>query len=76
VSTLIRLASLTIAGYALWYLMLCSASPLGKCRRCDGAGRRGKRRSPCRRCEGTGHRVRIGRRLYEYLRAEHDKGNR
>jgi hypothetical protein len=30
----------------------------------------------CPRCDGTGRRVRIGRRIYEYLRSEHAKGSR
>jgi hypothetical protein len=62
----ILLASLAPAGYAAWYALLCAEAPFGPCRLCRGR--------LCRRCDGTGRRVRIGRRLYEYLRAEHARG--
>lgn len=28
----------------------------------------------CPRCAGTGRRVRVGRRVYEYIRAEYRQG--
>jgi hypothetical protein len=79
VTTLILLASLTAAGYALWTILLAAVFPFGSCRRCDGTG---KLRNPfarktfrlCPRCDGTGRRVRIARRAYEYLRTEHAAG--
>jgi DnaJ-class molecular chaperone len=62
------------------YLLACAAFPFGNCRRCHGTG---KRRAPigrafrlCRRCEGTGRRVRIGRRIWTFIRTEREKGNR
>ena len=75
------LASLASLGYAACYLLMCAAFPFGHCRRCKGAG---KLYSPfsrrvfrlCPRCDGTGRRVRIGRRIYEYFRAEHAKGSK
>ena len=75
----IVLASLATAGYAAWYLMLCSAFPFGPCRRCNGEA---KHRNPfggnsfrlCRKCAGTGRRVRLGRRVWEYFRSEHRRG--
>jgi hypothetical protein len=81
VDTLALLASLALAGYAACYLLMCAAFPFGHCRRCHGTG---KLYSPlsrkvfrlCPRCDGTGRRVRIGRRVYEYLRTEHDTGTR
>ena len=59
---------------------MCAAFPFGHCRRCKGTG---KLYSPlvrkifrlCPRCDGTGRRVRIGRRIYEYLRTERDRGS-
>lgn len=74
------LASLTAAGYAACYLLMCAAFPFGNCRRCKGTGKRhnpftGKSYRLCTRCAGTGRRVRVGRRLYEYLRTEHRRGN-
>jgi hypothetical protein len=81
VNPLVPLASLALAGYAAYYLAACSLFPFGACRRCKGAG---KLRNPlskrmfrlCPRCEGTGRRVRVGRRIFEYLRREHAKGSK
>jgi hypothetical protein len=76
----IALASLLAAGYAAYYLIACALFPFGHCRRCHGTGRRpspsGRHFRECRRCDGTGRRVRIGRRVYEYLRAERERGTR
>ena len=79
--TLAALASLIIAGYAAFYLIMCGAFPFGNCRRCHGTGKLyskifSKSFRLCRRCEGTGRRVRIGRRVYEYLRGEYKAGSR
>ncbi|MGW4462187.1 hypothetical protein [Micromonospora sp. NPDC004704] len=74
------LASLTLLGYPAWYLILCAVAPFGRCHRCAGTGHRrtitGRRGPECHRCDGTGRRVRIGRRLFDYFRTEHDRGNR
>lgn len=58
---------------ALGYLTACAVWPFGNCSRCHGTA---KHRTPftrtlraCRACRGTGRRVRIGRRVYEHLRA-------
>jgi hypothetical protein len=80
-ATLALLASLAILGYAVCYLGACALFPFGNCRRCKGTG---KLRNPiarrtfrlCPRCDGTGRRVRIGRRVYEYFRSEHERGTR
>ncbi|MFC4146809.1 hypothetical protein ACFO0M_11155 [Micromonospora mangrovi] len=78
-TTIALLASLTVLGYALCYLVVCVASPWGRCRRCHG--RRYHRtaigtRRDCRRCDGTGIRVRAGRRLLDHIRAEYRDGHR
>jgi hypothetical protein len=78
------LASLIIAGYAAWYALLCAFAPFGPCRRCDGTGRLPKPtprrpklgRRECPRCDGTARRVRVGRRLHTWLRAEYRQGTR
>jgi len=71
------LASTILVGYAAWYAVLCVAAPFGRCRRCDGRRNRlDRRHRDCRACDGTGRRVRIGRRLYEYIRDEHQRGTR
>lgn len=74
------LATLAILGYTAYYLAACALFPFGNCRRCHGTG---KRRTPlgrglhlCRRCDGTGRRVRLGRRIYDYLRNEYDQGTK
>ncbi|GAA0808975.1 hypothetical protein [Spirilliplanes yamanashiensis] len=73
------LASLALLGYAAFYIIACAIFPFGHCRRCKGTAklyspvsRKSFRLCPC--CEGTGRRVRIGRRVYEYLRGEHKRG--
>jgi hypothetical protein len=81
VTTLIPLATLIILGYAAFYLIMCAGFPFGNCRRCRGTGKRyskimRKSFRLCRRCDGTGRRVRIGRRVYEYLRGEYKAGTR
>ena len=80
--TLTALASLTLIGYTAFYITWCALVPFGRCRRrrCDN-GRIHSRLSrrvfrECSRCDGTGKRVRVGRRVYEYLRGEYKAGNR
>ena len=80
-TSLVTLASLAMLGYAAFYLLMCAAFPFGHCRRCHGTGKLyskifTKSFRLCPRCEGTGRRVRIGRRVYEYLRSEYKAGNR
>jgi hypothetical protein len=59
------------------YAVQCWWWPFAACRKCEGVG---KFRSPsgrawrrCRRCKGSGERVRIGRRLWTWLRSAKDK---
>ena len=60
---LLLLASLTGLTLAVPYALACALAPFGPCRRCH-------RGDPlCRPCDGTGRRVRVGRRLWTYLRA-------
>ncbi|WP_246835432.1 hypothetical protein, partial [Micromonospora sp. MH33] len=72
--------SLTILGYAAFYLIKCYAVPFGPCRRCKGKGeRRGlilRLKRECSRCGGTGKRVRVGRRVIERVRDEYRAGTR
>jgi hypothetical protein len=79
--TTLTLASLTTLGYAVSYAVLCAVAPFGRCRRCRGRGRIHSpltRRLPklCHRCDATGRRVRLGRRLFEHVRAEYRDGTR
>ena len=77
-TTILPLASLAALGYATWYLILCAASPWGRCWRCHG--RRYHRttigtRRDCHHCDATGIRVRAGRRLLDYIRTEYRDGH-
>lgn len=63
--------------WTVGYLIACWIWPYGNCRACHGTG---KRRSPtgrkfrhCRRCDGGGARLRIGRYLINWLRAEYHR---
>ncbi|MEU4230049.1 hypothetical protein AB0F17_37640 [Nonomuraea sp. NPDC026600] len=72
----VALALLWLLGYAA----ACAADPFGCCRRCKGHGKtlkpNGRVKRWCRPCDGTGLRLRIGRRLYNYLRRLHRDGAR
>jgi hypothetical protein len=68
VSQPIALAGLVAVAAALAYALACAAAPFGPCR-CHGHD------TLCRRCDGTGHRVRVGRRLWTYLRRLYDDGH-
>jgi hypothetical protein len=60
---LLLLASVAALALALPYALACALVPFGACRRCH-------RTDPlCRACDGTGRRVRLGRRLWTYVRA-------
>jgi hypothetical protein len=79
--TTLTLASLLTAGYTASYLLLCAVAPFGRCRHCHGTGKRSTRltrRLPklCHHCDATGRRVRLGRRLFEHIRAEYRDGTR
>lgn len=63
---MIALAVLAALAAATVYAAACWLAPFGSCLRC---GNDPARRGDCRRCEGTGRRVRVGRRLYVYLRS-------
>jgi hypothetical protein len=73
------LAVAALTGYTALYLLVCVVFPFRACRRCHGTGTRpnpflGGGYRQCRTCRGTGRRVRLGRRIYEYLRTEHRRG--
>jgi hypothetical protein len=63
---LASVAGLALAGYAL----ACALAPFGCCRRGHHPD------SHCRACAGTGRRVRLGRRLWTYLRALYEPDSR
>jgi len=64
-------ATLAATVLAAGYLLACWIWPFAACLTCSGDG---KRRSPsgkawrtCKRCGGSGARLRIGRRVWNYL---------
>lgn len=65
--TLILSATLLTLGYCL----LCWVRPFGRCRICSGTGTRQtlilRRFRSCGWCHGAGLRLRVGRRVYNYL---------
>jgi hypothetical protein len=65
-SLLASIAGLALAGYAL----ACVLAPFGPCRCCHHTD------PHCRACDGTGRRVRLGRRLWTYLRALYEPERR
>lgn len=64
IAALIAAAGLYV--FRLW------AFPFGSCLWCRGDGIRGG--TYCRRCDGHGRRVRLGRRIFEFVRAEARRG--
>lgn len=66
--------ALAVPVIVAWYVINCLIWPFANCLRCRGAGRfrspSGRAWRPCRRCGGTGSRVRIGRRLWHWLRSD------
>jgi DnaJ-class molecular chaperone len=54
------------------YALSCAVMPWGKCHKCHGDKRiptRSGRGMPrkCPRCRGTGIRLRVGRKIYNYV---------
>lgn len=70
-----HLPAATIVLLIVGYLLACWIWPFAACRRCDGDGKfrspSGKAWRPCRKCRGTGARLRIGRRVWNYIRQLH-----
>ena len=66
------LLAVLVVLWAAGYLAACVYWPFKPCRRCDGTARL---RSPSgrawRRCPRTGHRIRTGRRVFDWIRARH-----
>jgi len=79
-ASLTSLAVLALVAVTVGYAFACAVAPWGRCLRCHGVGRRTTRqgtltRAWCRRCNGTGRRVRVGRRLWTWIRHEFGEGN-
>ena len=57
------------------YAAKCYMRPFRRCRACHGKGHKpnriGRGTRDCRRCRATGLRLRIGRHLWNHLRALH-----
>ncbi len=76
------LAIACLLAITLGYMLLCAASPFGRCRKCRGLGfalatdrhGRAKRGKHCRRCDGHGIRIRLGRHLLNAAARIHHDG--
>jgi hypothetical protein len=66
-SGLLLLAGLAVA---VPYALACWLAPFGPCARCHHTD------PLCRACDGTGRRVRLGRRVWTYLRHLHQQDTR
>lgn len=69
----------TLLGLAVAYYVECAVFPWGKCSRCEGTpGRKvspdGVHWRPCRRCKGTGKRLRVGRRVWNFIQRRREAG--
>jgi Zn finger protein HypA/HybF involved in hydrogenase expression len=59
------------------YAGLCAVQPFGTCHKCRPADRKPHgRRGYCRRCHGTRLRLRIGRRLWNFVHRLYTEGTR
>ena len=65
---------------AVVYVIECIVWPFAKCPRCHGSGKRGRKDGKvfrlCRRCKTTGRRLRVGRRLWNYVSVVRRAGSR
>lgn len=65
------LAVLVVVGWSVYYGTSCVFWPYANCGRCKGNGKAkawwGGGFRPCGGCGGAGRRLRIGRRLYNYV---------
>ena len=71
-STLILITAAVTLGYA----GLCWASPFGQCRRCRPTPHRPRGRRYCRRCTNTRLRLRLGRRVWNFIHRRYTEGTR
>lgn len=62
---------LVLAGLAwlAYQIFLIAAFPWAPCPKCGGRGRfhHGENWKPCRRCGGTARRLRLGRRVWDWV---------
>lgn len=65
--------ALAVVGVPAAYLISCRIWPYGNCRTCHGTSKlhspTGRAFRPCRRCRSTGRRLRVGRRVLNYMSA-------
>jgi Zn finger protein HypA/HybF involved in hydrogenase expression len=58
------------------YVSLCAVSPFGTCRKCRPTTSRTRGRHHCRRCGSTRLRLRIGRRVWNFVHRLYTEGTR
>lgn len=61
---------------ACYYLLACWLFPFAACLKCHGDGKKrsasGRAWRACRRCKGSGRRLRLGRKVANWLRGTVD----
>lgn len=69
----IALLAVLAVGYAACYAVACWLAPFARCGRCRKRDPHspGKSRRECRRCNSTGRRLRLGRRLWNWIHHEY-----
>ena len=71
---LIRLAAVVAPFAGAGYMVACWLWPFAACRKCEGAGKfktsSGRALRKCRRCKGSGERLRLGRKIWNYIQAK------
>ncbi len=69
-------AAVTVLILSVGYTASCIWWPFAKCTKCEGKGRfsrtDGKVWRDCRRCKGSGRRLRVGRWVFNKIRARHN----
>ena len=66
---LTRLLALAVLAFLAWRLALIALFPWAPHRHCSGTGkhRSGRYWRPCRGCGGTGRKLRLGRRIWNWI---------
>jgi hypothetical protein len=63
-----------------WYALHCWVWPFKACGRCAGSGKRrsssGKAWRVCKRCKGGGAKLRLGRKVTNFIRSRSREGTR
>ncbi|MCA1676156.1 MAG: hypothetical protein LC799_29600 [Actinobacteria bacterium] len=72
---LTRILTLAILAWLGWRLLLIALFPFTACRACRRRGRfqRGNYWRPCHRCSGSARRLRLGRRVWQWVTRDKER---